>query len=269
MTHIVRNFPSWAAFVASASDTALRTWDSDRCASQTVGDEKWYGTKDFAAAVELARVGWPYGRSKLKQAVVATKPATGRISRIAYDVAGERMHVGRAMAGDPMCMMRKKPSLKSRKKIIRVDMGFMCSASVTADELLNRGAALLSMTDTLENNGYGVELRLVAKVKSGSDMSLTMRAPYKDAGEAFDLTRAAFAMLHPSVLRRFGFAIYEQHKELQGPMSGSYGVVTHEGLSEDGIIYIPAPLHLSVLYKTPESAYAAVAAHFAEYLETK
>lgn len=93
--------------------------------------------------------------------------------------------------------------------------------------MMLRGAAVLSLADTLERRGFSTELRIVGNSQAGGQ-AFRYSIVYKRAGEPLDIDRAAFAIAHPSSMRRLAFAILEQHRELETNFRSGYGSPMHE-----------------------------------------
>jgi hypothetical protein len=234
------HYESWDAFVSGANDTGLRQWEAHN-SSHEIRDSKWAGTETFEEAITLAYTGWPEGRKKLAHAVVQAKPAREVYRSIHRDIAGEYPIVPLAAAGDPMAMVTPKPSLRAASPVISIVACCWYNSGVTPKQVLNRGAALLSIVDSLENAGYSVELSLAGRSDAGGQQ-FHVSVDYKRAGEALDIDRAAFALLHAATLRRLAFAVMEQDHRLENAYGYGYGTPNPVGVPvTEGAIYIGAP----------------------------
>lgn len=196
--------------------------------SSIESDYNFTGTRNMAEAVNLARAGWPEGRAKmlaaLSLAAAATAPRQAMKTR--YDVAGEAPDVGRYLAGDPACMVNRARATDRRKPVIRVLASVGAPSMCETSHMINRGAAILAQVDAWEESGWSVELELIQEshfLRSRDDsrprsMPNAPMADYivnyhvmlKRAGEQLELDRVAFALIHPSMLRRLCFAIDER-----------------------------------------------------------
>lgn len=263
----LREFDSWWSFAQSAGDSTLRQWRLSNCASQEPNLESWTGTKDFAQALDMALYrGWPEGRELLSESLVAVRPRPKVYESLEFEVAGAFPCVPLFCAGDPAFMISDPgASLRSAKPIVRIDYNHWVCADVDINSMMLRGAAIVSLADTLERQGFSTELRIIGNSKSFYSASVFRYSiVYKLAGEPLDLDRAAFAIAYPASMRRLAFAILEQHAGLEASFKGNYGIpcydanpTTNESQNLDAmtILFVPGPRGR----ETPESANAAVA----------
>lgn len=263
----LREFDSWWEFAQAANDTSLVAWNQSNRISQRPGDEKWTGTASFTDAIDMAlRRGWPKGRELLRDSLIAIRPRPKVYESLEFEVAGAFPCVPVYCAGDPAWMIFDPgASIRSAKPIVRIDYNHWVHASVDINSMMLRGAAIVSLADGLEKQGLSVELRIIGNSKAVWDGNQTFRYSivYKRAGEPLDLDRAAFAIAHPSSMRRLAFAILEQHKELESSFKGNYGapmyqsnptINANQSLDAMTVLFVPGPQGR----ETPQSAQEAV-----------
>lgn len=264
----IREFDSWWDFATSASDMSLRGWNERNCASQKIDRESWTGTKSFADAVDMGlRSGWPEGRKLLNESLIAVRPRPKVYDSLEFEVAGAVPCVPVYCAGDPAWMISDPGAvMRSAKPIVRIDYNHWVHAGVDINSMMLRGAAIVSLADSLERQSFSTELRIIGNSSSGfmggSGKNFRYSIVYKRAGEPLDLDRAAFAIAHPSSMRRLAFAILEQHRELERDFQGSYGMPMYTAnpspttnLDSMTVLFVPGPRG----HETPESANQAVA----------
>jgi hypothetical protein len=243
---IRQDFGSWSDFVETAADPARIVWAHDyaRLGMRTARGRdamppEWWG-ETFAAAIDLARFGWPAGREAIMQAMAIIFPEREATPERFYDVAGAYPDVPRAVAGDPVAMVNLRPSTRAARPVVRIDYGRSTLSNVPPEAITNRGAALLGIVDALESRGYSVELRLVFKTQDDG-WAYHSAVVLKQAGEPLDIDRAAFALINPAVLRRLSFAMREQHKPLETAFGSSMGVSDYTPLEpSEETIFVPA-----------------------------
>ncbi len=258
-TILWREFSSWYEFVTCVADPALRAWKTPRLKSQTTSNSSWAGTSTFKAAIDMAlRTGWPDGRKLLSEMLVSVRQKTETFKSLSFDVAGMFPCVALYNAGDPACMFSDSTQyIRAANPIIRIDFNHNASGFVSSSDIMLRGAAVVSLAQSLEASDLNVEINMIGNVACGSTHILRYSAPFKRADESLDLDRAAFAIAHPSTLRRLAFALYEQHPELESLISTSYGspiFSPHD--TNPNTITIPN----STGHETPATARAAVQA---------
>lgn len=116
-----------------------------------------------------------------------------------------------------------------------------------------------------------ININLAAPIPTGNwnhfdnTSTVSNESDLSKAGELLDLDRAAFALAHPSTLRRLCFAIAEQHKELESSMHVGYGYSVHKRVDDDEhTIFIHSTLFGH--QETPQSARLAVENAAKQYL---
>ena len=257
---IFREFDSFWDFALCATDDSLYAWgpkivydDSSTCASHDESPHHsaaWSGTDTFVEAADMAlRTGWPEGRQLLEDALIEVKRDFDSYNTLEFSVAGAFPMVPNYCAGDPECMVVDPgASLRNQKPIIRIDYNNWIHAGVSTKAMMLRGAAVISLANSLEAQGFSTELRIVGATKGrGLDFfdnegskTWSYSITFKRAGEELDLDRAAYAIAHPSCMRRLAFALLEQHPDLKSQMSPGYGRPTYSNPRENSTsIYIP------------------------------
>jgi hypothetical protein len=255
-TCVHREFDSWSNFVKCVLDQSLRTWKKENCTSHERKDESWFGTKTFDEAVTMAvSTGWPEGRKLLTDSFARVSPRPTYYPTIEFSVAGGYPIVPVYCSGDPSCMaVDPGADHRTSKPIVRIDYNHWISAYVTVNDMMLRGAAVLSLASRLEAQGISTELRIIGNTRSGSK-TWRYSIVYKKAGEYLDIDRAAFAIAHPASMRRLAFALLEQTKELESDLKGWYGIPVHDrNDTNPNTIFVPG----SKGSETPESANLAV-----------
>lgn len=170
----------------------------------------WYGTERFEDAVHLLRFGWPEGRDKILDGagLIPAVQSYAVVPSINYDVAGGIVDVPEFCAGNPECMLDVNPISLKEAPIIRLWVSCSFSAMVSPELITNFGICMLSAIDALESAGYQLEVKWVQYAESenlGNMHSLTI----KHAGQQVDADLLAFAIAHPSMLRRISFHLTE------------------------------------------------------------
>jgi hypothetical protein len=255
----VRKFDSWYEFVSCAADESLAKWKrrASHGTESSYTRHGWFATSTFDQAVNMAlNKGWPEGRKLLSDSLALVTPKPEPFRSEAYDVAGAYPIVQLYIAGDPATMVTSDNNITASKPVVRIDYCNSAHSAVSAECIMIRGAAVVSLAQTLEARGYSTEIRCAVYWTSEGCPDFTYQFVFKRAGEYLDIDRAAFALAHPSTMRRFGFALLEQHDELERGYNTNYGRTTTQHF-DDGkpTIFIPGPRS----GETPETARKAIA----------
>mgnify|MGYP003627780715 CR=1 FL=1 len=224
--HLLFESGRWDDFLTAAKSPP-KGWKY-RKGSRKVS-EKFSGSKDFAEAMSMAENGWPEGRVAFADiAAQSVQQMEAVLPVVGYDVAGMYPSVPRFLGGDQECMVTHDPDINDRRHIIPIYAGISASASNKKETIINRGAAIAGLIDRLETSGHSVQL--VVFEHSVADL-IRYWGEYelKAAGEPLDLDMMAFALTHPSCLRRLHFAVMEANGFRFGgafadAYKGSYGV---------------------------------------------
>lgn len=94
---------------------------------------------------------------------------------------------------------------------VRIIASWGGGAIKRADELFWAGAAMLALSNALEQAGYSTELVLQSHAISGygGGFDHCVRVTVKQAGEQVSLNRLAFLSAHAGALRTYGFQGYK------------------------------------------------------------
>lgn len=198
--------------------------ESLRFKSDNPEREKFTGTKSWEEAIGLAQKGWPEGCSKMVTNLSAAQfmqpGATYKAE--ALSVAGAYPLMPAAIAGEPDCMVTDGLENSATKPIYRFVVNTSFIAAVTPQQVMNRGAAILSWIDQLEAEGARIELICLRSCDVGRSEGVNRYSgilTLKRADEPLEIDRAAFAIAHPSMLRRIWFAALAFHNETEANFS--------------------------------------------------
>lgn len=179
---------------------------NNRYAGWETGDgrDKFAGSRDMVHAIRIAREGWPEGAAMVARIaeLLTTEHAVNR--KRLYAVAGGRANVARMLAGNPAHMISRPK--RDARKIVTLYVELTASAAISAQNLMIRAATVTAICDILEAQEYSCNI-VAVKTSAISGMSFQVAVEIKRAGEALNVDNVAFALGHPSMLRRFCFAL--------------------------------------------------------------
>lgn len=204
---------------------------------------EWYGTPNLGDAISVARIGWPQGRNlaaTIRDRLTA-HTTIGIAPSQTLDVAGAYPLAALAAAGDPLSMVDLAPTEDRARPIVRIVASVSASATYQASEIVNYGASVAAVIDALESAAFRVELTVTNAVRQG-DEAFVATCIVKQAGDHPDLDAIAFALTHPSMLRRLMFAVHETHASHEGRFMLNYGqpwVADEMPWLDAGQIFIP------------------------------
>jgi len=204
--------------------------------SSETASSGWAGSKNLGDAISILKGGWSEYREQVERIFgdITEDPdiETMRSKSFAWQLSdeGDFCNTDLYAEGEAECMYL--PILEEAERpdaIIRIVVDGTAASGVKPDEIIRKGIVIAALVDTLQFLGRGVELwwgQSVAKNNAASIMAVKV----KDTRTHMDIDDMLFACAHPSMLRRFGFALFEledeSHRRTIGLHSkGRYGRV--------------------------------------------
>ena len=220
------HFDSLTELVAFIPPTAPASVKEEDRHHWTKKDESLYGaTKNMREALALARDGWKDGADRarpLLDRVKVARPTRKAFTR--YDVAGAVAVVPRYLAGNPLAMKTRQPSVTAQSPVITIVSATSAPWYVRPEDFEFAAVAAAAIIDRLEDAGFRVEVIAGRRESnnangagegSGANNALGDRSEIyfrlKAAQDALDLDRLVFGLGHPAVLRRLLFAAGSMH----------------------------------------------------------
>lgn len=223
---------------------------------------RFTGSASFPAAKELAH-GWHEGAARVKRASATVKPK-GRAARrevILREVGPGSLSMGNYLSGHPQPYVVQRDSASARNgkgKIIKLIVNLTASSGIATEVIERRGGAIVSLVTALESAGRRVEIVGILAINAFGSMkdTLTHRVTLKESFQKLNLPTLAFALAHPSMLRRIGFAGMEQES---AEVRDALGIGYSYGMPCDidapkGAIYLPCMLYGAGPWDTAETA---------------
>ena len=165
-------------------------------------------TRSFEQASELLKNGWKEMAATIEQKLEAEKNQIelAAKNKMFYDVQGFQCSVPRYLQGIPtnMISMKKMPC---KKKVITICKSVNYSASVDADTIIKESVKTLQIVRKLEMQGYAVNVDIALGAKG--NVKLFAKIRIKNSSERLNVSKMAFPLVHPSMLRRLMFRFIE------------------------------------------------------------
>lgn len=216
---------------------------------------KWCLNTPYAAAWKLAKSGWLEGAKTARKALKAFNPRDTRPDS-KVDFYGHMPHVARYCAGAPDSMIRHaREGETGGGKVLTLYVSIVASCSQRAECMSNYGLAMAQYINQMEADGTRIELwaGFITSL-SGKRHSFAFRV--KRADQALDLAILAYAVGHPTMFRRLGFALIERS---EGQECSSYG--SPRALTADDIINpVSGAVYLNGMQQANQCAATPVAA---------
>lgn len=178
-------------------------------------DTKWYGFPDQESAFQAYFGGW-YDESMLGRLKVR-KPVTGNDKlrcHTKFDVKGVYPDVSRFMLGLPDNMV-EEVFVRKQSKIVKIIYCPNARCGTDSSEFLKALANIVKLVQTLEMNGYRVDLQVYHYFydQHGRGKVLSFLLPVKDPDRALNLKRCMFGMGHTASFRILAFLLCAKDPE--------------------------------------------------------
>lgn len=215
----IRKSPSIAG-TSAAGNSAREQWDLN------------LGYEGSIATLEKGGR-WPEGAALMRKAHIEQQAAmkTTPMPELMRKPAGFAPCVAAYLQGNPNQMYRRTPIQKPTKPIIKVGINVTASAATKANQLVNLGAAWMSVVQELEAKGYRCEVEVFCLGGSYEQNTKKKRdANWFDAAikikqpdQPFNPVACAFMMAHPAAFRRIMFKLAETKEEWTEYCEYGYG----------------------------------------------
>lgn len=178
-------------------------------------------TSSFEEAVDLLLNGWEDAAIKLSQDIkVSLKQPVQAKAKNVLSVSGYQPIVPLYLLGVPTDMLdRRMVNIKS--KVITITKLVSYPSAVEAEEIEEESLKAVSVINKLESMGYRVNLNVA--FGSFEDITIVCKVKIKNANERLNISKLAFPLIHPSMLRRLFFRYVEVCPEATREFRDGYG----------------------------------------------
>lgn len=233
-THVI-TFDSLASFYDYICNTPLN--DSFRWypLSSVNGTERFTNTRSFDHATELFKNGWDDMSAKLTQELknIEHQVQPSQKPRSVYDVQGFQACVPRYIQGIPTNMIGRK-NVPIKQKVITLNKFIAYSCGVRASQIEEESIKALQIVKKLEAQGYRVNLNIVEQVSSGG-FTYCLKIRIKSSTEKLNISKVAFPLVHPSMLRRLVFRFVETYPAIPASYCRGYGMPHDESQVKENL----------------------------------
>lgn len=128
------------------------------------------------------------------------------------------------LEGNPLSMFNRE---YPKRKHIDIYYNSAVLANVSTDEIFNRGAITLCLTEILENMGFSVGLNVFTMSEWNNQIHYA-KFNLKRTGERLNVQKLFFPLCHPSFLRRLVFRLREETPDITFDWTNGYGATTDD-----------------------------------------
>lgn len=202
--------------------------------SSVTGSKSWTKTESFEEAIELFKHGWSDMAGKLVQKlkIIESKTEPMMKPRSKLDVCGYQAIVPLYLQGVPNNMVNKK-MVPVKQKVITLNKSIDYSGGVSADSIVEESIKAMQIIKKLEAQGYRCNLNIVLGSSEGHGAyrkQFLLKIRIKSANEKLNVSKLAFPLVHPSMLRRLFFRFMEVYPKITKEFVHGYGMpaTSHE-----------------------------------------
>lgn len=195
-------------------------------------DEWFTKTRSFEEAVDLMKNGWTDMAEKMTQKLKATPDMElMHQMRTVVSVAGFQPIIPLYLAGVPQNMVSKQ-MVPIKQKVINVTKSVDYAGNVSADTIVEESIKAMQIIKKLESQGYRVNLYIaLGSFRRGTEISCKVKI--KNASEKLNVSKLAFPLAHPSMLRRLFLRWIEVNPHVTRDFVRGYGCpATYEQLKK-------------------------------------
>lgn len=211
---------------ASFLKATPRAKGAGNASTSTSKSQSWDLGIGLDGALDMALEGrsWEEGVTQMVKGIAHAEALRkpNAIPALSHGVTGFRPDVPEYLAGNPECMIGYADEQMPAAKPVVSICNTIYSAACTAEGMVNRGVALMSLVDALEADGQRCEVYWEYQI-AGAPGDTSFKVCIKQASEAWTPASAAFAIAHPAMGRRLGFAFFEKFKSANNATNGGYG----------------------------------------------
>lgn len=179
---------------------------SDSC---HVPDHDWDLNTGIKGARELIESGWEQGTKDVISFNGEIMGKSDYVELPSFEPAelGEMVEPGEYFAGNPECFYTQE-IVEQKKPVVKIGLHVSISWTYTSQDLINRGGAMLSLIEMIENQRINTELWGII-LSTTKRKRLCYEVCIKKSSEPFDIDKLAFILAHPAMFRRIGFSLME------------------------------------------------------------
>ena len=192
--------------------------------SSVTTEEKFQFTKthSFKEASDLLSNGWDDMSEELtKRLAVAAKLQPTMQRKSVLSVSGYQPVVALYLAGVPQNMIDTK-MVAVKSKIINITKSVNYSGGTSTETMIAESIKALQVVKKLEAQGYRVNLSIALGTEA-DHRNVLCKVCIKRANEKLNVSKLAFPMVHPSMLRRLFFRYVEVCPDVTYGYTHGYG----------------------------------------------
>ena len=211
-TTYLREFKNLDEFYNYITDTPLNDvfrWEELASSAKGPHKERWTGTSSYEEAVSLFKNGWQDMAKTLTKSIKVkqNQVENAQVQKVMYDIVGFQASVPRYLQGIPTSMINKK-LVPVKQRVITLNKDISYNAMVRTDDIIEASVQTIHLIKKIEAQGIRVNLNLIWGSGAGETREV-IKIKLKSANERINISKLAFPLVNPSMLRRLCFRYFE------------------------------------------------------------
>ena len=206
---VIREFTSVNEFENYITNSPLNEVFRWETLSSVKGTQSFTQTKSYEEATSLFKNGWDSMAQNITHQLNVKKCQTldTHVQKVMFDVVGFQASVPRYLQGIPTNMVNKK-LVPIKQKVITLNKDISYNAYTSTQDIIDASIQTLQLIKKLEAQGIRVNLNLIFGAKADKNTEV-VKIRLKSANERLNISKLAFPLVHPSMLRRLLFRYIE------------------------------------------------------------
>jgi hypothetical protein len=138
------------------------------------------------------------------------------------DVCGYQAIVPLYLQGVPNNMVNKR-MVPIKQKVVTINKCVQYSANVRKETIIEESIKALQIIKKIESQGVRCNLNVVVHTTKTNCKDYLLKIRIKNANEKMNVSKLAFPLVHPSMLRRLFFRFLEIYPDVEKGYVNSYG----------------------------------------------
>ena len=206
---VIREFTSvneFENYITASPLNAVFRWEE---LSSVKGTQSFTQTKSYEEATSLFKNGWDSMAQNITHQLNVKKNQTldTHVQKVMFDVVGFQASVPRYLQGIPTNMVNKK-LVPIKQKVITLNKDISYNAMTSTQDIIDASIQTLQLIKKIEAQGIRVNLNLIFGSEAGKNTEV-VKIRLKSANERLNISKLAFPLVHPSMLRRLIFRYIE------------------------------------------------------------
>ena len=220
---VIREFTSVNEFENYITTSPLNEVFRWETLSSVKGTQSFTQTKSYEEATSLFKNGWDSMAKNITHKLNVKKCQTldTHVQKVMFDVVGFQASVPRYLQGIPTNMVNKK-LVPIKQKVITLNKDISYNAMTSTQDIIDASIQTLQLIKKIEAQGIRVNLNLVFGVKANGNTEV-VKIRLKSANERLNISKLAFPLVHPSMLRRLLFRYIEVAPTVTKGFKWGYG----------------------------------------------